>query len=87
MIPQADPRAGYRAREDTRGRVLAGGTGAMPIDEPLRLWRPGLQEALLRGCRLACEPAFDRASGSLEFVWVASRDMLSERGDWQGAGA
>lgn len=47
----------------------------------------GFQEALRRGCRLACEPAFNAAAGCLEFVWVASRDML-QSGDsrgWRGA--
>lgn len=82
---ETEARAGYRAWEDVRGRAQAGGSGSRHRDEPLRLWPAGLQEALLRGCRLACEPVFDPASGSLEFVWVASRDMLSERGDW-GAG-
>lgn len=54
--------------------------------EPMRLWPAGLQEALLRGCRLACEPAWNPASAALEFIWVASRDMLGERGeDWRGA--
>ncbi|HKP96001.1 MAG TPA: hypothetical protein VJ385_09620 [Fibrobacteria bacterium] len=52
----------------------------------LRGWPAGLQEALRRGCRLACEPAFNAAAGCLEFVWVASRDMLEsgESGDWRG---
>ena len=52
-------------------------------------WPAGLQEALRRGCRLACEPAFNAAAGCLEFVWVASRDMLEsgESGDWRGGGA
>lgn len=66
---------GYRAREGERYRMRA----ARLDDEPLRFWPAGLQEALLRGCRLACEPAFHPVSASLEFVWVASRDMLDER--------
>lgn len=51
----------------------------------LRHWPAGLQEALLRGCRLAGEPAFDPEAGCLEFVWVASLDMLESResGDWR----
>jgi hypothetical protein len=49
----------------------------------------GLREALRRGCRLACEPAQDPATGCLDFLWVASRDMLQngEPGDWRGASA
>lgn len=52
----------------------------------LRNWPAGLQEALLRGCRLAGEPAFDAEAGRLEFVWVASLDMLvgDGPGDWSG---
>ncbi len=42
-----------------------------------RLGAPGLHEALLRGCRLACEPWENVNTFSLEFVWVASRDMLA----------
>jgi hypothetical protein len=46
-----------------------------------------LSEALRRGCRLASEPAYDPATGSLLFLWVASRDMLQggDTGDWRGA--
>jgi hypothetical protein len=53
----------------------------------LRGWPVGLQEALRRGCRLACEPVFNAAAGCLEFVWVASRDMLEggESLDWRGS--
>lgn len=62
--------------------------GSRLSSEPLRLWPAGLQEALLQGCRLACEPAWNPASAALEFIWVASRDMLGEQGgDWRGAGA
>jgi hypothetical protein len=73
--------SGYRAWEDGRNHARRG--GPVPGDEPLRFWPVGLQEALLRGCRLACEPAYDPGSASLEFVWVASRDMLDGRGDWR----
>jgi hypothetical protein len=78
---ETEARSGYRAWEDGRDQARRGATAF--DDEPLRFWPPGLQEALLRGCRLACEPAFDPASASLEFVWVASRDMLDARGDWR----
>jgi hypothetical protein len=52
-----------------------------------RYWPAGLREALRRGCRLACEPAFNAAAGCLEFVWVASRDMLEsgDSGGWRSA--
>jgi hypothetical protein len=76
---ETETRPGFRAWEFAR----ASGPRPMATEsEPLRFWPPGLQEALLRGCRLACEPAYDNSAGSLEFVWVASRDMLDERGDW-----
>jgi hypothetical protein len=78
---ETEARPGYRAREDVRDQARRG--SAAFADEPLRFWPAGLQEALLRGCRLACEPAYDPASAGLEFVWVASRDMLLESGDWR----
>jgi hypothetical protein len=78
---ETEARPGYRARDDVHDQARR---GARAFDaEPLRFWPAGLQEALLRGCRLACEPAYDAASASLEFVWVSSRDMLRESGDWQ----
>ncbi|HLP41849.1 MAG TPA: hypothetical protein VK465_10110 [Fibrobacteria bacterium] len=40
-------------------------------------WLPmGLKEGLRQGCRLAGSPVFHAAQGCLEFVWVASLDML-----------
>lgn len=79
---ETETRPGYRAREEVREQARRG-AGAFD-GEPLRFWPAGLQEALLQGCRLACEPAYDAASASLEFVWVASRDMLAGPGDWRG---
>jgi hypothetical protein len=73
---ETEARPGYRVREDVRDQVRRGARAFEA--EPLRFWPAGLQEALLRGCRLACEPAYDAASASLEFVWVSSRDMLLE---------
>ncbi len=52
-------------------RASSEGTGEF------RQYAPGLHEALLRGCRLACEPWENINTHSLEFVWVASRDMLA----------
>jgi len=76
---ETEARPCFRAWEDVRDQAWR---EASAFDaEPLRFWPPGLQEALLRGCRLACEPAYDPARASLEFVWVASRDMLSESAD------
>jgi hypothetical protein len=79
---ETEARPGYRAWENVRDQARRGVTAFDA--EPLRFWPSGLQEALLRGCRLACEPAYDSARASLEFVWVASRDMLLESGDWGG---
>lgn len=58
---------------------------AAPRD-PTRAWPAGLREALRRGCRLACEPAPNPATGRHESIWVASRDMLAESApmDWRG---
>jgi hypothetical protein len=75
---ETEARSGYRAWEAGRGLARRG--AAACGDEPLRFWPAGLQEALLRGCRLACEPAYDPVTASLEFVWVASRDMLDAHG-------
>jgi hypothetical protein len=76
---ETEARPGFRAREDgVDGACLDANAYGR---EPLRFWPAGLQEALLRGCRLACEPAFDPRDGRLEFVWVASRDMLDDKGD------
>lgn len=81
---------GFRAWETAATPALTGldcDPGSRLSGEPLRLWPAGLQEALLQGCRLACEPAWNPASAALEFIWVASRDMLGEHGeDWRGAG-
>ena len=77
---ETEARSGFRAWEARRDQA---GCGDAFDPEPLRFWPAGLQEALLRGCRLACEPAYDPASASLEFVWIASRDMLDARGDWK----
>ncbi|MEO6096740.1 MAG: hypothetical protein ABIW76_14000 [Fibrobacteria bacterium] len=62
-------------------------TGLGDGGEILKACPIGLREALRRGCRLACEPAYDTATGCLEFLWVASCDMLpgGETGDWRGA--
>src|SRR6185369_3098364 len=79
---ETEARPGFRARENVRDQARGGATALEA--EPLRFWPSGLQEALLRGCRLACEPAYDPARASLEFVWVASRDMLLENGHWSG---
>ena len=81
---ETEARPGYRAWENVRDQARRGASAFAA--EPLRFWPAGLQEALLRGCRLACEPAFEAAGGGLEFVWVASRDMLQDRGDWRGGG-
>lgn len=56
------------------------------LRDPTRAFPAGLREALRRGCRLACEPALDPASGRQELIWVASREMLAESGsvDWRG---
>jgi len=82
---ETEARPGFRAWENVRDQARRGTTAF--DSEPLRFWPSGLQEALLRGCRLACEPAYDPARASLEFVWVASRDMLHENGDWGGTTA
>lgn len=89
---ETEARPRFRARENVRDEARRGAAAfprakalgpQTPCDvEPLRFWPAGLQEALLRGCRLACEPAYDPDRASLEFVWVASRDMLRESGDW-----
>lgn len=49
-----------------------------PLPGPGTLdWLPmGLKEGLRQGCRLAGSPVFHAAQGCLEFVWVASLDML-----------
>ncbi len=73
---------------NSRGALRPEAQVAVQASPSLRSWPAGLQEALRRGCRLACEPAFNAAIGCLEFVWVASRDMLEtcEGGDWRGQG-
>lgn len=82
---ETEARPGFRAWEEVRDQARR---ESVAFDaEPLRFWPAGLQEALLRGCRLACEPAYDPASASLEFVWVASRDMLAESADWRRTAA
>lgn len=65
-----------RSAFDSRGALRVEAAAAAGEATSLRGWPPGLQEALRRGCRLACEPAFNAAAGCLEFVWVASLDML-----------
>lgn len=80
-----ETRSAYASPErQTPGSV--GSSAASASGFSLRNWPVGLQEALLRGCRLAGEPAFDVEAGRLEFVWVASLDMLAEEatGDWRG---
>ncbi|MDB5105113.1 MAG: hypothetical protein JWP91_2802 [Fibrobacteres bacterium] len=75
---EVETRSFYRAREfPLTGR-------ARPYS--LQSWPVGLREAMHRGCRLACEPVLDSTGGCLEFIWVASRDMLQgpESGDWRG---
>ena len=54
--------------------------------DPTRAWPAGVREALRRGCRLACEPGLNPASGRQELIWVASREMLAESApaDWRG---
>jgi hypothetical protein len=94
---ETEARPGFRAWENVRDQARRGASAfprARPLGpktpcdtEPLRFWPSGLQEALLRGCRLACEPSYDPARASLEFVWVASRDMLLESGEWGGTTA
>ncbi|MEO7426298.1 MAG: hypothetical protein ABI036_14005 [Fibrobacteria bacterium] len=89
---QMETRPAYDSRGTLRaasGPGLNGSTPSQGAGTPsLRSWPAGMQEALRRGCRLACEPAFHAAAGCLEFVWVASRDMLDTRegGDWRGQG-
>jgi hypothetical protein len=75
-----------RSRESSPEGADGGSGGSR---ETLSRCSSGLREALRRGCRLACEPAYDPATGCLEFIWVASRDMLQggEPGDWRGASA
>ena len=85
---ETDPRPGFRAWQSgyapAGAQDMASGLSVLG-GEALRYWPAGLQEALLRGCRLACEPAFNPALACLEFVWVASRDMLgADAGDWRG---
>jgi hypothetical protein len=77
-----------RPAYDSRGTLRTDAAGSQAGAPSLRSWPAGMQEALRRGCRLACEPAFNAAVGCLEFVWVASRDMLEtgEGGDWRGQG-
>jgi hypothetical protein len=65
--------------------------GERTMEEEMRDWPAGLQEALRRGCRLACEPALNPATGLSELIWVASREMLLEPvpgdcspRDWRG---
>ncbi len=92
---ETEARPGFRAWPATASgkpvpATVEASEGIKALGEsPLRFWPAGLQEALLRGCRLACEPAFNPALACLEFVWVASRDMLEEpgAGDWRGSAA
>ena len=85
---ETDPRPGFRAWQSGYApgpHDAPAGISALD-GEALRFWPAGLQEALLRGCRLACEPAFNPALACLEFVWVASHDMLgADAGDWRGS--
>jgi hypothetical protein len=78
---------------ETRSVFRSGPAGSRSLpspaapQDPARNWPVGLREALRRGCRLACEPELNPVSGSHEFVWVASREMLEDGGsdDWRGA--
>jgi hypothetical protein len=72
---------------ETRAPAASASADALASQEAPMRPPAGLQEALRRGCRLASEPAFNPASGNLEFVWVASRDMLDapENADWRGS--
>jgi putative hemolysin len=85
---QMETRSAFSSRAamrlDSRPLAKDAPANGIPI---LDGWPVGLQEALRRGCRLACEPVFNAAAGCLEFVWVASRDMLEggENWDWRGS--
>jgi hypothetical protein len=80
LHPELETETRYAFRPD-------GGTAEVgTVEEEMRGWPPGLREALRRGCRLACRPVLNPATGNGELIWVASREMLIEGGpeDWRG---
>ena len=80
LHPDLEEEAGTAAREDwTRREGRSDPDREAPPLEEVLAWLPaGLREGLRRGCRLVggsgtCDM---QPGGPLEFVWVASRDML-----------
>lgn len=72
------------AREAYRAHPLAVDSPALARLPPNSPVLPAsFQEALRRGCRLACEPVLAADRHCLELVWVANREMLDTGADWR----
>jgi hypothetical protein len=81
LHPDLEEETGTAAREDwtRRDGRSAPDRDAPPLQEVLAWLPAGLREGLRRGCRLVGRGSsadYLRSGGPLEFVWVASRDML-----------
>jgi hypothetical protein len=80
LHPDLEEEAGTAAREDwtRRDGRSAPDREAPPLEEVLAWLPAGLREGLRRGCRLVggSVAGDEPTGGPLEFVWVASRDML-----------